>query len=99
MGPKCIDLDTLLLQSTLLPFSTPSPRGRGSRRPPLPPLLPKGGGRVVKTGFNNQWRISIWKESMPQLAEIVGPYIIPEMAYKLEPRRGPPTRAPSLRGD
>jgi hypothetical protein len=39
---------------------------------------------VVKSGIDNQWRISIWKESMPKLAEIVKPYIIPEMAYKLK---------------
>jgi LAGLIDADG DNA endonuclease family len=37
---------------------------------------------VVKSGFNNQWRISIWKESMPQLTAIVKPYIIDEMKYK-----------------
>jgi len=39
---------------------------------------------VIKTGHFNQWRISIWKESMPVLAKIVGPYIIPEMVYKLK---------------
>ena len=37
---------------------------------------------VVKTGFNNQWRISIWKESMVTLVSIVKPYIIEEMKYK-----------------
>jgi hypothetical protein len=26
--------------------------------------------------------LSIWKESMPLLAKLVGPYIIPEMRYK-----------------
>jgi hypothetical protein len=31
---------------------------------------------VIKSGLFNQWRISIWKESMPLLAKIVGPYII-----------------------
>nr|YP_009059685.1 LAGLIDADG endonuclease [Parasitella parasitica]AIO05735.1 LAGLIDADG endonuclease [Parasitella parasitica] len=39
---------------------------------------------VVKSGIDNQWRINIWKKSMPKLAEIVKPYMIPEMAYKLE---------------
>jgi len=39
---------------------------------------------VVKSGIDNQWRINIWKESMPKLAEIVKPYIIPEMTYKLD---------------
>ena len=38
---------------------------------------------VIKTGTENQWRISIWKESMPLLREIVKPYFIPEMDYKL----------------
>lgn len=38
---------------------------------------------VVKTGVPNQWRISIWKESMPILINIVSPYFIPEMEYKL----------------
>ena len=39
---------------------------------------------VIKTGHFYQWRIYIWKESMPLLAKIVGPYIIPEMEYKLK---------------
>lgn len=38
---------------------------------------------VIKTGVENQWRISIWKQSMPTLIEIVKPYMIPEMLYKL----------------
>ena len=38
---------------------------------------------VIKTGTVDQWRISIWKESMPLLSQIVSPYIIPEMEYKL----------------
>lgn len=37
---------------------------------------------VVKTGYNNQWKISIWKESMISLSSIVKPYIIDEMKYK-----------------
>ena len=37
---------------------------------------------VVKTGHLNQWRISIWKESMLMLVSIVKPYIIEEMKYK-----------------
>lgn len=38
---------------------------------------------VVKTGTPNQWRISIWKQSMPLLSSLVKPYIIPEMQYKI----------------
>ncbi len=37
---------------------------------------------VVKTGTINQWKISIWKQSMPSLVTIVKPYIIKEMKYK-----------------
>ena len=37
---------------------------------------------VVKSGHLNQWRISIWKESMITLVSIVKPYIIDEMKYK-----------------
>jgi ubiquinol-cytochrome c reductase cytochrome b subunit len=37
---------------------------------------------VVKSGHLNQWRISIWKESMITLVSIVKPYIIEEMKYK-----------------
>lgn len=37
---------------------------------------------VVKTGHYNQWRISIWKQSMPDIVSIVKPYIIDEMKYK-----------------
>lgn len=37
---------------------------------------------VVKAGFANQWKINIWKESMPNLTAIVKPYIISEMKYK-----------------
>lgn len=37
---------------------------------------------VVKTGTENQWRLSIWKESMPKLVATVKPYIIDEMKYK-----------------
>lgn len=37
---------------------------------------------VVKTGYPNQWRINIWKESMNDLVLIVKPYIIDEMKYK-----------------
>lgn len=37
---------------------------------------------VIKTGFPNKWRISIWKESMINLVTIVKPYIIDEMKYK-----------------
>ena len=37
---------------------------------------------VIKAGFSNQWKISIWKESMNDLVTIVKPYIIDEMKYK-----------------
>lgn len=37
---------------------------------------------VVKTGTVNQWKISIWKQSMPILVKVVRPYIIKEMKYK-----------------
>jgi ubiquinol-cytochrome c reductase cytochrome b subunit len=37
---------------------------------------------VVKTGYTDQWRINIWKESMTDLVTIVKPYIIDEMKYK-----------------
>ena len=40
---------------------------------------------VIKTGAPNQWRISIWKQSMPLLRQLVKPYFIPEMEYKLGP--------------
>ena len=39
---------------------------------------------VVKTDHVNQWRISIWKESMVTLVSIVKPYIIDEMKYKFK---------------
>jgi hypothetical protein len=39
---------------------------------------------VVKSGKPNQFRISIWKKSMPTLINIVEPYFIPEMLYKLK---------------
>ena len=38
---------------------------------------------VIKTGIDNQWRISIWKVSVPVLRELVQPFFIPEMEYKL----------------
>lgn len=38
---------------------------------------------VIKTGSPDQWRISIWKESLPLLRQIINPYFIPEMKYKL----------------
>ncbi len=37
---------------------------------------------VVKTGTTDEWRISIWKQSMASLVTIVKPYIIKEMNYK-----------------
>ena len=38
---------------------------------------------VIKTGTPNQFRISIWKNSMPVLRDLVKSYFIPEMEYKL----------------
>jgi len=37
---------------------------------------------VIKAGHINQWKISIWKESMADLVLIVKPYIVDEMKYK-----------------
>ena len=37
---------------------------------------------VIKAGKDNQWKISIWKESMTHLSSLVKPYIIDEMKYK-----------------
>lgn len=39
---------------------------------------------VIKTGVEGQWRISVWKESMPKLATIIGEYLHPSMHRKLE---------------
>ena len=39
---------------------------------------------VIKTGKEGQWRISIWKQSMPDFARIVGPHMCQSMHYKLE---------------
>lgn len=38
---------------------------------------------VVKTGVQDQWRISVWKQSMPLLAKIVGPHMHPAMSRKI----------------
>jgi len=40
---------------------------------------------VIKTGKPDQWlrSISIWKISLPRLVELVEPYFVPEMKYKL----------------
>ena len=38
---------------------------------------------IQSTGSNNQYIIYIWKESMNDLVNIVSPYIIPEMKYKI----------------
>ncbi len=38
---------------------------------------------INSAGVPNQYNIYIWKESMPLLREIVLPYIIPEMKYKI----------------
>jgi len=39
---------------------------------------------VIKAGHINQWKISIWKQSMSDLVLIVKPYIIDEMKYKFK---------------
>ena len=39
---------------------------------------------VIQAGHINQLKISIWKQSMPDLVLIVKPYIIDEMKYKFE---------------
>lgn len=38
---------------------------------------------VQSAGATNQYNVYIWKESMPLLREIVSPYIIREMKYKI----------------
>lgn len=38
---------------------------------------------IVKTGVYNQYNLYIWKESIPKLFNLVKPYIIPSMKYKL----------------
>jgi ubiquinol-cytochrome c reductase cytochrome b subunit len=38
---------------------------------------------IQSAGSNNQYIIYIWKESMNDLVNIVSPYIIPEMKYKI----------------
>ena len=39
---------------------------------------------VQKAGYKDQYIIYIWKESMDNLRNIVYPYIIPEMRYKID---------------
>lgn len=38
---------------------------------------------IQSAGSNNQYIIYVWKESMDDLRNIVSPYIIPEMKYKI----------------
>lgn len=38
---------------------------------------------VTKTGVEDQWRINVWKRSMPAFVRLVGPYMHPTMLYKL----------------
>lgn len=38
---------------------------------------------VQSAGVPDQYHLYVWKESMPLLREIVSPYIIPEMRYKI----------------
>jgi hypothetical protein len=39
---------------------------------------------VIKSGIENQWKISVKKESMELLVSIVSKHIIPEMQYKIK---------------
>ena len=39
---------------------------------------------VIKAGVENQWKISVKKESMNQLVSIVSKHIVPEMQYKIK---------------
>ena len=39
---------------------------------------------VIKAGHINQWKISIWKQSISDLVLIVKPYIVDEMKYKFK---------------
>ena len=39
---------------------------------------------VIKAGFDNQWKISVKKESMKQLVSIVSKHIVAEMQYKIK---------------
>nr|QCQ69142.1 LAGLIDADG endonuclease [Powellomyces hirtus] len=38
---------------------------------------------VISAGVPNQWRVSIWKGSMPLLRSIIGPHMIGQMARKI----------------
>lgn len=38
---------------------------------------------VQSAGANNQYNVYIWKESMPTLRDLISPYIIKEMKYKI----------------
>jgi len=38
----------------------------------------------IKSGISNQWKISIWEESMPLLVNLTQSYFIPEIKYKLK---------------
>jgi ubiquinol-cytochrome c reductase cytochrome b subunit len=40
---------------------------------------------IQSTGASSQYIIYIWKESMDKLRNIVDPFIIPEMKYKILP--------------
>ena len=39
---------------------------------------------VIKAGFDNQWKISVKKESVGLLISIVSKHIVPEMQYKIK---------------
>ena len=43
---------------------------------------------VISAGVPNQFCIYIWKESMDHLRDIISPYIIKEMQYKISPTKG-----------
>jgi len=38
---------------------------------------------VISAGFANQWRLNIWKESVPLLQSIVKDYMVPELLFKV----------------
>ena len=41
---------------------------------------------------NFQYGLYVWKESMPSLIKIVGPYMIPSMMYKLHNTSSKPSK-------
>lgn len=39
---------------------------------------------IISAGVPDQWRINIWKASMPQLRLIIGPHLIGKMSIKIQ---------------